>query len=94
MHPLERPFHQVYVVLAITAFLVLGHPHQRMEVRLVTDVLKVITVPEGPQHHWHVPLDITATQQEMVISLIACLVLQVGTYFYVAHVDIILTESC
>lgn len=55
VHPLERVLHQASVVAGTTASPGLGHPHQRMEGRQVTDVLKVITVPRAPQHHCPVP---------------------------------------
>lgn len=88
MHPLERVLHQASVVVGTTASLGLGYPHQRMEGRQVTDVLKVITVPRAPQHHCPVPLGITATKPETVISPTACLVLQVGTNVPVAYIGI------
>lgn len=55
VHPLERVLHQASVVVGTTATLGLGRPHQRMEGRQVTDVLKVITVLRAPQHHCLVP---------------------------------------
>lgn len=55
VHPLERVLYQASVVVGTTATLGLGCPHQRMEGRQVTDVLKVITVLRAPQHHYLVP---------------------------------------
>lgn len=75
---LERASLQASVVPGTSASLELGHPHQRLEGRRVTDVLKVITVPGAPRNLCPVPQGITATKPETVNSQTACLVLQVG----------------
>lgn len=70
--------HQACVVQGTTVSPEPGHLLQKMETRQVTDVLKVITVPRAPQHRSPVPLDITPTEAETLMSLTACLVPQVG----------------